>query len=132
MRKKALSLILLLLVAGMLLSGCSTPEDEYNKEKERIQYAVTEYMMDHSGFTPPHGDTINTSECKVYIGIIPEGGLIDAGYVLDFCLLQDYCVDCEYYEYFPFELSICCYGQSGEEGTNFYSGNCIPTPPGPG
>ncbi len=71
---------------------------------------------------------INTSECKVYIGIIPEGGFIDAGYVLDLCYLLEYGSGREEvydgFKLFPFELPICCYGQSGQEGTNFYTGSC--------
>jgi hypothetical protein len=125
MRKGVLGTMVLLLVVGILLSGCATPEGEYNKAKEYIQNVVTEYMVGQSGMLPPHGEIINTSECKVDIPPYPQGGWINAGYVLDFCYLLHYCTECETLDYFPFELPICCYGQSGQEGTNFYTGNCF-------
>ena len=116
MRKKALGIMVLLLVAGLLLSGCATPGDEYESARVQIQDAVTEYVV-YTNILPHHGEIINTSECdcKVDIPPYPQGGWIYGGYVLDFCYLLDY---------IPFELPVCCYGQSGEEGTNFYTGNC--------
>ncbi len=126
MRKKTLGIMVLLLVAGLLLSGCATPEAEYEKARVQIQDAVTEYMVWHDGLEPPHGEIINTTECDciVIIPPYPQGGWIYGGYVLDLCYLLHYCTECETLDYFPFELPLCCYGQSGEEGTNFYTGNC--------
>ena len=65
----------------------------------------------------------------MWVDTYPEGECFNAGYVLDFCYLLEYCTEdtwggCDDYEYFPFELPECCYGQSGEEGANFYTGNC--------
>ena len=129
MRKKALGIMALLLIAGIMLSGCATPvdpEDEYERARVQIQDAVTEYMV-HTNILPHHGEIINTSECDCIVNIppYPQGGWIYGGYVLDFCYLLDY-TGYEYrdFKYFPFELPVCCYGQSGEEGTNFYTGNC--------
>jgi len=118
MRKKVLGAMFLLLVTAMLLSGCATPEDEYNRAKEQVQGAVNEWICQSGMGIPPHGIEINTSECLIYTGTYPD---INAGYVLDFCYLLDFPTG---WEYFPFELPICCYGQSGQEGTNFYTGNC--------
>jgi len=123
MRKKVLGTMLLLLVAGMLLSGCATPEDEYNKAKGQVYWAVWGYISEQGGtLNPPHGVMINTSECLVHY---PDR---NAGYVLDLCYLLEYSSgkeeSYEGHKMFPFELPICCYGQSGEEGTNFYTGNC--------
>jgi len=122
--------MLIMLIAGMLLSGCATPEGEYNKAKDYIQNVVREYMVSHSGEIPPCGDIINTSECTIQLQSAPQSSWIYSGYLLDFCYLLNYCIglplgeSCDDYEYFPFELPICCYGQSGQEGTNFYTGNC--------
>jgi hypothetical protein len=124
MRKKVLGTMFLLLIAGVLLGGCATPEDEYDEAQKKIQGAVNEWIADHGIGLPDHGLIINTSGCGVHIGPYPGGELINAGYVLDFCYLVGYCTKCENYEFFPFELPICCYGQSGQEGTNFYTGNC--------
>ncbi len=127
MRKKALGIMVLLLIAGVMLSGCANPvdpEDEYNRAKEYVQNVVTEYMIGHAGSVPPHGDMVNTSECTIQLHPAPQSGYIYAGWVLDLCYLLNYCTECETLEYFPFELPICCYGHSGEEGTNFYTGNC--------
>jgi len=125
MRKKALGIMALLLIAGMLLSGCATPEDEYNRAKDYIQNVVTEYMVRNDGLMPSHGEIINTSECECIVYIdpsYPPAGYLNAGYVLDFCYMMD--SESGYFKDFPFELPVCCYGQSGEEGTNFYTGNC--------
>jgi len=111
--------MLLLLVAGMLLSGCATPEDEYIRVKEQVQGAVNDWIIDHGIGRPPYGVAVNTTECSIYTGTYPD---INAGYVLDFCYLLEYYTEDS--DYFPFELPVCCYGQSGQEGTNFYTGNC--------
>jgi hypothetical protein len=122
MRKKVLGAMFLLLIAGMLVSGCATPESEYDKTRRQIQGAVTDWMLEHVTLIPPHGEIINTSECVVNIGINPANELINAGYILDICHLFEYYADGS--KDFTFELPICCYGQSGQEGTNFYTGNC--------
>jgi hypothetical protein len=121
MHKKVLGTMLLLLIAGMFLSGCATPEDEYNKTREYIQSSVRYFVQIHGGSLPQHGILINISECLVDIDPCPAGYTLNSAYLLDFCFLKDcaYPEDC-----LPFELPICCYGKSGEEGTNFYTGNC--------
>jgi hypothetical protein len=133
MYKKVLGTMVLLLVVGILLSGCATPEDEYNKAKDQVQWAVLGYMIEHSGFLiPPHGYMINTSGgCVAWVGPYPGGDFINAGYVLDLCYLLEYASHWEHTDFYtngrrfvPLELPICCYGQSREEGTNFYTGNC--------
>jgi len=113
MRKKALGIMVLLLIAGMLLSGCATPEDEYESARVQIQEAVNHYVTDHGIGIPPHGVMINTSECLVHY---PDR---NAGYVLDLCYLLDV-----YGSDIDSELYKCFYGQSGQEGTNFYTGSC--------
>ena len=128
MRKKTLGIMVLLLVAGVVLSGCANPvdpEDEYNRAQAYMQNVVTEYMVEEAGFLPSHGEIVNTSECecKVDIPPYPQGGWKYGGYVLDFCYLLSYTGYGDY-KYFPFELPECCYGQAGQEGTNFYTGNC--------
>ncbi len=124
--------IVLLITMVVMRSGCdcgtlfASPEDEYNKAKDQVQWAVVGYMVEHSGILlPPHGVMINTSACLVHY---PDR---NAGYVLDLCYLLEYTkgwADGSFYmnerPMVPFELPICCYGQSGEEGTNFYTGNC--------
>jgi hypothetical protein len=134
MRKKVLGIMALLLITGMLLTSCATPEDEYNRAKDQVQRAVLGYQLEQGGTVPipPHGVMINTSGCSVYIGTIPEGEFINAGYVLDLCYLLEYTSGWEHSDYYddngrrfiPLELPICCYGQSGQEATNFYTGNC--------
>jgi len=128
MRKKALGIMVLLLVAGVMLSGCATPvdpEDEYIKARDQVYWTVWGYISDHGGghvLLPPHGVMINTSGCLVHY---PDR---NAGYVLDLCYLLEYGSgrekSYEGHKMFPFELPICCYGQSGQEGTNFYTSNC--------
>ncbi len=49
MRKKTLGIMVLLLVAGLLLSGCATPEAEYNKAKDQVQGAVLGYILNEGG-----------------------------------------------------------------------------------
>jgi internalin A len=100
-----------------------TPEDEYNMAQSWIRHVVWEYMEGEAGLRPPYGEIINTSECKVDIPPYPQGEWTYGGYVLDFCYLLGY-TGYRDSDFFPFELPICCYGQSGEEGTNFYTGNC--------
>jgi len=65
MRKKALGIMVLLLIAGVMLSGCANPvdpEDEYNRAQAYMQNVVTEYMVEEAGFLPSHGEIVNTSE----------------------------------------------------------------------
>jgi len=132
--------IVLLLTMVVMRSGCdcgtlfATPEDEYEKTRGQIQESVVGWVCGAGIGIPPHGvmiNTSNTSGCKVYIGTIPKGEFINAGYVLDLCYLVEYTkswADESFYMHdrpmVPLELPICCYGQSGQEGTNFYTGSC--------
>ncbi len=120
--------IVLLLTMVVMRSGCdcgtlfASPADKYEEARAYIQNAVTEYMVSNGGQRPFYGEMMNTSECFIQLHPAPQSGYIYAGWVLDFCYMMD--SGWLYSEDLPFELPECCYGQSGEEGTNFYTGNC--------
>ena len=86
----------------------SSQHPPYYTIKPQIQNAVIAYIWDHDGERPPHAGTYNITTA-------------DNGYnlcdVIDICSLIGYANGLR-------NIPDGCYGEKGEAGTNFYSGEC--------
>jgi len=117
MVKKALGLVVVLLLAAMVLSACGTSDEyssatanPYDTIMPQIQNAVTAYTVDHNGALPPVDDTNYTITSTWTTGSINVN-------ILDICVLigtNDLLR----------QVPDGCYGSRGQADTNFFSGSC--------
>jgi len=83
----------------------------YNTVRPYIENAVIAYMSDHNGERPPHQGTYDITCYKYNESVALTCDIIDiCSLVGDMDLLRT--------------VPHGCYGENGEAGTNFYSGQC--------
>ena len=91
----------------------TAPEQAYNSIVPQVQNAVTAYMVGHDGELPPTEGTSTAVNISA-----PPGSFVEKAEVLDICSLvrekEDYLRT----------VPDGCMGDSGDAGTNFYTGNC--------
>jgi hypothetical protein len=92
-------------------TGYATKTTSYATVKPQIQNAVIAYMSDHNGELPPHQGTYDISSYRYNESVALTCDVIDICSLIGGMDLLRAVPD-------------GCYGEKGEAGTNFYSGEC--------